>query len=618
MHRGGMDGVPRGLVESINDSPSIVYVKSLDGRYLHVNPRYQEFFEIGEADVLGRADSELAAGATIDGPRMANGGAVEGEPLQLEYTVAPFEGRPALAVWRFAVGAPGEDAAAICAVAAPVAEASRAREECGRLMALAQSNNGTDERAEDDGRIAALHEASAMAARRAHELLGELTGERELREQAEEALAAADKRIADLERALATDRAPERADDEELRHKLAHAEEAIAAARARSEEAETALSAERARSEEAESALAAERTRAHAAQEAVAAERARSEEAESSARRQREVREQSVAQLQSELNAARMELQSAKSWVASERDRAEAAQEALAAERERAGSAEARLRVTRQELQVARAELVSEREQRARAEHETGDSVESMVVAERARADQAEAAACREQEAREVLADQLQSQLNAVQAELKAARAELASERDHRTQSESAHSVWDAAAQRALTTALIQASDWRTGAKAAIGVLGIRGGWDAVCVWRPEDRHPLASCVAMWTDERRRLTEFETATWQRRQPLSGLSIGQAFAAHDTRWLTPDPEAEDRRLQLLAHHGMRGALIVAVSDGARVVAALELLSLDPTPPSADLTASIEAVALQLGHYWHLLLAGNQPKWRFGRT
>jgi hypothetical protein len=121
----------------------------------------------------------------------------------------------------------------------------------------------------------------------------------------------------------------------------------------------------------------------------------------------------------------------------------------------------------------------------------------------------------------------------------------------------------------------------------------------------------------MWTDERRRLTEFETATWQRRQPLSGLSIGQAFTSYETRWLTADLEAEDHRLQLLAQHGMRGALIVAVCDGARIVAALELLSLDPTPPGPEVITAIEAVALQLGHYWHLLSAGAQPKWRFGR-
>ena len=63
--------------------------------------------------------------------------------------------------------------------------------------------------------------------------------------------------------------------------------------------------------------------------------------------------------------------------------------------------------------------------------------------------------------------------------------------------------------------------------------------------------------------------------------------------------------------------MRGALIVVASDGARPIAALELLTMSAAPPSADVTASIEAVALQLGHFWHLLSAGAQPKWRFGR-
>src|SRR5205807_6398214 len=133
---------------------------------------------------------------------------------------------------------------------------------------------------------------------------------------------------------------------------------------------------------------------------------------------------------------------------------------------------------------------------------------------------------------------------------------------------------WDSAAQRAFTTALSQSSDWRVSVKSAIGVIGTQGGWDAVCAWQPDDQNGFASCFAMWTGENRRLAALETATWQRRQPLTGSTIGEALRSEASQWLAADPRADARRLQLLAQHGIRGALIVPVKDGVRPVAALE--------------------------------------------
>src|SRR5437588_435463 len=426
-----MEGVPRGLVDSLYDSPAIVYVKGPDGRYRHVNQRYQEFFGVAEAEVLGRRDDELAPVATIDGPRVAAASVLDNEPLQLEYTVAPFEGRPALAVWRFAVGAPGEEAVAACAVAAPVGEAKVAREECGRLMALAQSVNGASEPGEENGRIAALHEASALAARRAHEMLNELVGERELREQAEERAAQAQRRISELERALAlvASEPPVPADNEgdQLRRRM--------------EEAEAA----------------------------VAAERARAEESAAVARKLREVHDQQVAEFQAQLDATRAELQSVPAEMASERDRRLQAEAAVDTER-------------------------------TRAEH-----AESGVAAERARAEEAEAG---ERELRVDAEDRL------VAAEARTRELEIVLAAAETREDDGAGPSWDPGAQRALTAALAQASDWREGVKAAIGVLGTSGGWDAICVWRLEDRHPWVSCFAMWTADQHRLKEFETATWQ--------------------------------------------------------------------------------------------------------
>jgi hypothetical protein len=447
-----------------------------------------------------------------------------------------------------------------------------------------------------DHRIAALHEASASAARRAHELLSELTEERERRADAEK-------------RAAETD---------ELRRRL--------------EAAEAAVLVESARADEADIGARRERERVDAANAAALAERARADEM---------VAELAVAK--GELASLRGRLEGAQSAAQAERTRAEEAEMVARAARSRAEE-------TRTELDAAHAELASERERRGQTEAEViGDlrrrleEADAQLQADRSRADQAgelvgnlrhrlahaEATAQRSRER----VDAAEAALNAERAdaeirvgvaerriaELEASLAE-ARARELETDAERSASgpTWDSSAQREFTTALSQSSDWRVSVKSAIGVVGSRGGWDAVCAWQPDDVNGFASCFGMWTGENRRLGALETATWQRRQPLKGSTIGDALTSEESRWLAADPRAADRRLQLLAQHGIRGALMVPVKDGSRPVAALELLTVRPDPPSRELIEAIETIALQLGHFSHLLSAGAQPRWRFGRA
>src|SRR5438270_859289 len=55
---------------------------------------------------------------------------------QLEHSVPPFEGRPALTVYRFVIRDTSEEPVAVCGVATPIAEAEVARSECARLMQI--------------------------------------------------------------------------------------------------------------------------------------------------------------------------------------------------------------------------------------------------------------------------------------------------------------------------------------------------------------------------------------------------------------------------------------------------------------------------------------------------
>src|SRR5947209_936782 len=123
------------LAEPLDDSPAIVWLKDLQGRYLRANERYTALLGTSFDRLSGQTDAELPARETVDGPRLQAGGSSSStEPLQFEYTVPPFEGRPALAALRFAVRDRTGKPVAVCGVAAPLDDAGVARQEAARLI----------------------------------------------------------------------------------------------------------------------------------------------------------------------------------------------------------------------------------------------------------------------------------------------------------------------------------------------------------------------------------------------------------------------------------------------------------------------------------------------------
>jgi PAS domain-containing protein len=123
------------LADRLARSPAMAWLKDLDGRHLCVNRPYAEQLGTSEERVRGRRDDELSPRETVDGPRIASGIA-DGDPVDLEYTVGPFEGRPGLAVLRFAVRDREQRAIATCGVAAPLADSHLAESECVSFLEL--------------------------------------------------------------------------------------------------------------------------------------------------------------------------------------------------------------------------------------------------------------------------------------------------------------------------------------------------------------------------------------------------------------------------------------------------------------------------------------------------
>jgi hypothetical protein len=175
---------------------------------------------------------------------------------------------------------------------------------------------------------------------------------------------------------------------------------------------------------------------------------------------------------------------------------------------------------------------------------------------------------------------------------------------------------WSARAQRDLTAALAAANDWQTGLRDATRVLGLRGGWDVVTVWVPDDHRPVLRCLSMWTAHAH-LREFEVITWQSRIPLAGTQLGRALFSAGAKALTEIGDDGDDRLRAASAREMCTALLVPMRDGRSTIAALELLSRSPDPLDEELGIAVESVALQLAHYRRLLQQTASPLWRFGR-
>ncbi|MEI4884216.1 PAS domain-containing protein, partial [Klebsiella pneumoniae] len=57
----------RELLKAVTDnSPAVIYVKGLDGRYLLINRRYEELFHVSREEMTGKTDYDLFSKESAD------------------------------------------------------------------------------------------------------------------------------------------------------------------------------------------------------------------------------------------------------------------------------------------------------------------------------------------------------------------------------------------------------------------------------------------------------------------------------------------------------------------------------------------------------------------------
>ncbi|MGP0036486.1 MAG: PAS domain-containing protein [Solirubrobacteraceae bacterium] len=167
---------------------------------------------------------------------------------------------------------------------------------------------------------------------------------------------------------------------------------------------------------------------------------------------------------------------------------------------------------------------------------------------------------------------------------------------------------WQATAKRTLSASLARESVWRNVLKETVQVLGSEGGWDTVTAWLPDNTNGLG-CAAIWSAHRG-LERFESLTLDVPLRRDGSLLDQALQAPHLTWLTDLDTVDDERLQTAAAHGMHSALLLPVRTGNTTIGLLELLTHDTIEPDAQIALSLEASALQLGRFGHLLSLGSK--------
>jgi hypothetical protein len=480
--------------ESVVDSPAIVWIKDLSGRYLRINRRYAQCLGIKDADILGTTDAELSPAHVVAEPRSVGHGD-RGEPAQLEYTVDAIGRREALTVLRFPLHGLNGAAVAVCGVASSVADAATARSEAERLLRLERwaGLSAAAIRAEliQEWELAELVESEApseapapvsrarpsepaaataelermraeLAAARgaAAEVEGRLASEGAARAELEARLEAqtavragletqleAQTAVrAALETQLASESAARAGLETQLGEETARSAElglAATAAARRADEIVSGLATEHSRIAELQSALDAQRRRAEGAEREVGLARGRADVADreiAEARGRAEAAEREVAAVHARAEAAEREVGEARARVdATDRDLT--AVRARVGELERAGAQSSMATERVNAERDARAEL----EQRVAEAQRRADELERSLAAERA-----EAARLREELTARV------ERAETVAAEARAAGEQAMAEEIERARATSSAAIEQANAERAARAQLEQ------------------------------------------------------------------------------------------------------------------------------------------------------------------
>ena len=126
----------------LDNSPTVIFLKDLQGRYLLVNRRHEELFHIPRADMLGRTDKDIFPADTA-GQLQANDRAVleAGKPLAVEEQVPHDDGIHSYLSIKFPLEGPDGRVTGVCGIATDITERKQLENASRHLAAIVESSD---------------------------------------------------------------------------------------------------------------------------------------------------------------------------------------------------------------------------------------------------------------------------------------------------------------------------------------------------------------------------------------------------------------------------------------------------------------------------------------------
>ncbi len=125
----------------LDNSPTVIFLKDLEGRYQLVNRRFEEVFHVARTEAVGRMDHEIFPAETADHFR-ANDHAVvaAGKPLAIEEYAPQDDGIHSYLSLEFPLEGPDGAVTGVCGIATDITERKQLEAASLRLAAIVESS----------------------------------------------------------------------------------------------------------------------------------------------------------------------------------------------------------------------------------------------------------------------------------------------------------------------------------------------------------------------------------------------------------------------------------------------------------------------------------------------